>query len=235
MYDAPDPRKASGNQNPRNGKFCPHCGVRRTAKAKFCTECGKPQSDAEAAPLLHPPEVSSPAPAEAPAAPPASSPGTIQAPESSGSQPAASPSNAPGAPPAASAPASLVAQLAACNHCGHKLPDEAAFCPRCGTPQAELAQEHYQLSVLDAGQAQRTIRLDSQPLVIGKAAECGLVIEGDDFLSRRHARISRRDGSFLIEDLASSNGVFIRVLRPTQLQPGDEILLGKQLLRLEHA
>jgi pSer/pThr/pTyr-binding forkhead associated (FHA) protein len=56
-------------------------------------------------------------------------------------------------------------------------------------------------------------------------------------VSRRHARIVRRNGQYLIEDLGSTNGTFInrgRRLLPGDRQPlrdGDEIIVGKTFLR----
>jgi hypothetical protein len=56
-------------------------------------------------------------------------------------------------------------------------------------------------------------------------------------VSRRHARITRRNGQYFIEDLGSTNGTFInrgRRLLPGDRQPlhdGDEIIIGKTFLR----
>src|SRR5205807_9971729 len=56
-------------------------------------------------------------------------------------------------------------------------------------------------------------------------------------VSRRHARISVRDGNYLIEDLGSTNGTFVnrgRRLAPGDRYPlkdGDEIIVGKTFLR----
>lgn len=56
-------------------------------------------------------------------------------------------------------------------------------------------------------------------------------------VSRRHARILRRNGQYFIEDLGSTNGTFInrgRRLLPGDKQPlrdGDEIIVGKTFLR----
>ena len=60
-------------------------------------------------------------------------------------------------------------------------------------------------------------------------------------VSRRHARISMRDGNYLIEDLGSTNGTFVnrgRRLAPGDRQPlkdGDEIIVGKTFLRFRVA
>ncbi len=60
-------------------------------------------------------------------------------------------------------------------------------------------------------------------------------------VSRRHARISVHDGTYVIEDLGSTNGTFVnrgRRLAPGDLQPlkdGDEIIVGKTFLRFRIA
>ncbi len=56
-------------------------------------------------------------------------------------------------------------------------------------------------------------------------------------ISRRHARIVRQNGKYLIEDLGSTNGTFVnrgRRLLPGNknvLTDGDEIIVGKTFLR----
>ena len=60
-------------------------------------------------------------------------------------------------------------------------------------------------------------------------------------VSRRHARISLRDGHYLIRDLGSTNGTFVnrgRRLAPGDSYPlndGDEIIVGKTFLRFRVA
>ena len=59
----------------------------------------------------------------------------------------------------------------------------------------------------------------------------------DAKVSRRHARIIFRNGTYTIEDLGSTNGTFInrgrRLLpgNPQALNEGDEIIVGKTFLR----
>lgn len=57
-------------------------------------------------------------------------------------------------------------------------------------------------------------------------------------VSRRHARILFTNGSYMIEDLGSTNGTFVNRGRrlipgnPQKLQDGDEVIVGKTFLRL---
>ena len=61
----------------------------------------------------------------------------------------------------------------------------------------------------------------------------------DAEVSRKHARISLQGGSFVLEDLGSTNGTFVegqRLMGPHRLRPGDLILLGENVsLRFEAA
>jgi len=58
-------------------------------------------------------------------------------------------------------------------------------------------------------------------------------------VSRRHARILRRNAQYFIEDLGSTNGTFVnrgRRLLPgdrQQLRDGDELIIGKTFLRFD--
>ena len=59
----------------------------------------------------------------------------------------------------------------------------------------------------------------------------------DAKVSRRHARIIRRNNTYMIEDLGSTNGTFLNRGRrllpgsPQVLSDGDEVIVGKTFLR----
>jgi pSer/pThr/pTyr-binding forkhead associated (FHA) protein len=63
--------------------------------------------------------------------------------------------------------------------------------------------------------------------------EGDIVLKEDPYLSARHARIERRGDSFVLLDLGSVNGIYLRLRQPTTLADGDMILLGQQVLRFE--
>jgi 6-phosphogluconolactonase (cycloisomerase 2 family) len=62
-------------------------------------------------------------------------------------------------------------------------------------------------------------------------------LQGDPEISRRHARFRRVDGGqLLVEDLGSTNGTYVngqRIAGPHVLSPGDQVQLGKTVLRFE--
>lgn len=101
-------------------------------------------------------------------------------------------------------------------------------CPHCGRSDDSRA-----LRLVGVGQASICVILEEEPLLIGTEDTCGLQIDTDAYVSRKHARISRdRDVCFL-EDLGSSNGTLLKIQRPIMIEPGDEIIIGKTVLRLQ--
>jgi hypothetical protein len=60
-----------------------------------------------------------------------------------------------------------------------------------------------------------------------------LVFADDEFLSRRHAKLTVVKEKPVLQDLGSSNGTYLRLRAPQVLVPGDMIRMGDQLLRFE--
>jgi hypothetical protein len=63
--------------------------------------------------------------------------------------------------------------------------------------------------------------------------------DSDAKVSRRHARIVRKNGAYFVEDLGSTNGTYVnrgrRLLpgNPQSLNDGDEVIVGKTFLRFQ--
>lgn len=71
-------------------------------------------------------------------------------------------------------------------------------------------------------------------LLIGRNPECSLSL-GDDFASGRHARLYRRDDSWFVDDLGSTNGTFVgnqRVDEAAPVDTGSRIRIGQTVLEL---
>lgn len=74
--------------------------------------------------------------------------------------------------------------------------------------------------------------LNDHEIVIGRE-DGDMVFEDDAFLSRRHAAFRWQGGRCVVEDLASSNGTFVRLEGSRALKPGDHLRMGDQLFRYE--
>jgi FHA domain len=73
-----------------------------------------------------------------------------------------------------------------------------------------------------------------EELVVGRHTECDIVLEHPS-VSRRHARLSFRDGHWVLRDLDSTNGTRVndrRVIR-CRLEPGDRLRLGSAELLVD--
>ncbi len=79
----------------------------------------------------------------------------------------------------------------------------------------------------------RTFRL-SGPLEIGRAETCEVRLD-DTYASQHHARLSQRDGTWIVEDLGSTNGTYVndgRVQAPIEVRAGDVVRIGKTVMEL---
>lgn len=88
------------------------------------------------------------------------------------------------------------------------------------------------VQLLDGGGAGEIFPLRPGENALGR--EVGdVTFPGDRYVSARHARLEVSGTGATVADLGSSNGTFVRVEGPTPLAPGDQLLLGAQLLRIE--
>jgi hypothetical protein len=67
--------------------------------------------------------------------------------------------------------------------------------------------------------------------VIG--SQGGIALAGEPFCHPREAEIRFRAGRLWLHDYEAGNGVFMRIRARVELGPGDEIIVGDQLLRIE--
>jgi hypothetical protein len=72
-------------------------------------------------------------------------------------------------------------------------------------------------------------------VTIGRSRQCDIVLN-DPNVSRQHAEIRPRGGSWVLSDLGSTNGSLLngrRIESPEQVKPGDEIEIGTSSIRFE--
>jgi len=140
-----------------------------------------------------------------------------------------------------------------CTNCGHRNPDDARYCAKCGHPLQEETTatfnvieteeetgEDVSLPVHDLkkGQALLVVRrgpnagsnfvLDKDLTTAGRHPESDIFLD-DVTVSRRHAEIRRRDDKFYVQDKGSLNGTYVNRQRvdETPLASGDELQIGK--------
>jgi pSer/pThr/pTyr-binding forkhead associated (FHA) protein len=93
-----------------------------------------------------------------------------------------------------------------------------------------MAKRH-RLVMKGGPQVGTSFELDS-PLVSMGRYSGNIIAVADEQVSRHHARLTRTEEGYRVEDLNSVNGVFIndqRIVAPRLLIPGDELRLGKDI------
>jgi pSer/pThr/pTyr-binding forkhead associated (FHA) protein len=81
----------------------------------------------------------------------------------------------------------------------------------------------------------RRVVIGAGGATIGRSRQCEVVID-DPNVSRQHAEVRPRGGSWVLTDLGSTNGSSLngrRVMGPEVLKPGDEIEIGTSTLTFE--
>ena len=202
---------------------CPRCGASNRPSMRFCKECGT-----AIGPVSARPRQVSQRPEPAPIAPT--------------SQPPVPQQTASGPPPAGPGP--LI-----CQRCGGNNDINGRFCKFCGTALAAaypaVSRENAPRSIpprrkmraqlviiLRNGSEGRVYPLKAESTDIG-SREGVIILRDDPYLSHRHARIEQRDGNFVLRDLSSVNGIYLRIGQAVDLVDEDMILLGQQVLRFQ--
>lgn len=148
----------------------------------------------------------------------------------------------------------VLPQQTGCPHCGVAVPAGFKFCGACGgsleAPPEPAVQEPTPAASVRAGAAPggerlgeltvirpdgtegARIELTSQGVVLGRSSDVE-VLAKDPYLSPRHAEIRVDGGALMLYDLDSLNGVFWRLRDDEEVEHGDFIRIGQELLRFE--
>ncbi len=134
--------------------------------------------------------------------------------------------------------------MAYCQYCGRRLPEleaaparpsvrpEAARPPSVRPPLASPTASAKLVVIAQDGSRGREYDLKTEQADIGRL-EGDILLPNDPYVSPRHARLVRRGDQWLVIDLASVNGVFVRLTAPHRLDDGDLILVGLEVVRFE--
>ena len=78
--------------------------------------------------------------------------------------------------------------------------------------------------------------LDQPEVLLGRDPHAAAVLDGDGFVSGRHAMVRLRGGSPTVTDLGSTNGTYVngdRIAAETALHEGDELAVGSTRMIFE--
>lgn len=129
-----------------------------------------------------------------------------------------------------------------CPTCGATALPGYRFCAGCGTPlDAAPDAPAVEAGGLDAGQAAIIHLLPAgdrrhpfhDDILIGRTT--GQVqVPDDGFLSSRHATVVREGPRYVLRDLGSRNGTYVRIREPVELAGGDHVMMGSQVFRVDY-
>jgi hypothetical protein len=73
-----------------------------------------------------------------------------------------------------------------------------------------------------------------EDLILGRNQACDVVL-AEPTVSRRHARVTHRDGAWVLRDLNSTNGTTVNgsPVARCQIRPGDRLMLGMQPIEID--
>jgi hypothetical protein len=131
-----------------------------------------------------------------------------------------------------------------CKVCGDELPDAVIDLDRCETRRYGIAAAvEASLVVHSDGDTDQSVNvpLNKDIVLIGRASAADNVFpdvdlsqfDQNNYVSRRHAFILRRQGALVLEDLESINGTFVNIVQQiaphvlVPLRDGDEITFGR--------
>ncbi|PIE17260.1 MAG: hypothetical protein CSA66_06255 [Proteobacteria bacterium] len=88
------------------------------------------------------------------------------------------------------------------------------------------------VQVLAGGHTGLAFCARKRSMTIGRE-DCDINFYQDPYISHYHSRLEERGGQFILTDLDSRNGTFVRISDQASLQQGDHLFIGRQLLRVE--
>ena len=132
-----------------------------------------------------------------------------------------------------------------CRSCSSAVPAGHKFCGRCGAPipsdirdmkttyfgDMQNPTKAKLILIRGEGMDGLSFHLKAEQHIVGREGQ--LIFPDDPFVSPRHANFFYRDGSLVVRDEGSLNGVYIRIRGSVDLQAGQTFLAGEQLFRLE--
>ncbi|MBD3226313.1 MAG: FHA domain-containing protein [Caldithrix sp.] len=122
-----------------------------------------------------------------------------------------------------------------CAYCGHENRPDCNFCTQCGAKLKEEKTGGPRLKILTKDENSIVFKLEKPKSTIGRGIENDIVVD-DKQVSKIHAAIYLDNNSIQLEDLNSSNGVYVngkKISSRFKIFDGNLIRLGTTILKLE--
>ena len=146
-------------------------------------------------------------------------------------------------------PPTPVADDRGCTNCGAAIPPGHGFCGVCGTPAtsssapapapapappARRAADVGHLALIDdLGSESVRYPLTGAENMIGRAEAADVPFPQDGLLASQHCVIDAGETPFRLRPVDFCNGTYLRISTPVELQHGDIVRVGQEVLRFE--
>lgn len=88
------------------------------------------------------------------------------------------------------------------------------------------------VQVLEGGGDGTAVSSRDSGITVGREG-CDFNLPADPFLSTQHFRVAEVNGRYLLSDLGSRNGTYLRIRDEMELKHGDYLFVGRTLVRIE--
>ncbi len=125
--------------------------------------------------------------------------------------------------------------LTECAYCGHENRPDCNYCTQCGIKLNDEKRSGPLLRMLRNEDKTTVFKLVQGKSTVGRDLNNDIIIE-DQLVSKSHAAVYVENGDIYIEDMNSSNGVYVngkKISRRIKVNNGSLIRVGSTILKLE--
>jgi pSer/pThr/pTyr-binding forkhead associated (FHA) protein len=111
-------------------------------------------------------------------------------------------------------------------------PPAASPAPAPRAAPAAIESHGRLVVIVEDGSEGRSFALIGDQVDVGRT-EGDILLFEDKYVSPRHGRFLRRGDGWIVRDLGSTNGIYLRIRQPRPLRDGDLLLLGLEVLQFQ--
>ncbi|RUQ19858.1 FHA domain-containing protein FhaB/FipA [Kocuria sp. HSID16901] len=103
-----------------------------------------------------------------------------------------------------------------------------------GSQKQQAPKRPSRLTIVQGPGSGTILDMGESPVMLGRAQDCTLPLD-DDYCSGHHARLFPQGSRWFLEDLGSTNGIFVngqRLTRASLIEPGVQFTVGRTVFEL---